>query len=106
MGGRNNVNGVDYDARTPHPGLGWWTSADIGLQSIFHALAGAREVKPVQIEVTTALLFHIGVLWIVPVGDDGQEPLVAFMTADIFRGRERALPWRARPCPAPASAWK
>jgi hypothetical protein len=62
------------------------TSADIGLQGIFHVLVGAREVKPIRIEVTTAPLFHIGVLRIVPVGHDGQEPFVAVKAADIFGG--------------------
>ena len=62
------------------------TSSDIGLQGVFHVLVGVREVKPFRVEVTAAPLFHVGVLWIVAVGHDGQEPLVAVDAADIFRG--------------------
>ena len=62
------------------------TSADIGPQGISHILVGAREVKPVRVEVTAAPLFHVGVLRIVPVGHDGQEPLVAAKAADILGG--------------------
>jgi len=61
------------------------TPADVRPQGIFHVLVGEHNVKPVRIEVTAAPSFHIGVLRIVPVGHDGQEPLVAVNTANIFR---------------------
>ena len=48
-------------------------SSDIGLQGVFHVLVGVREVKPFRVEVTAAPLFHVGVLWIVAVGHDGQD---------------------------------
>ena len=52
---------------------------------LFNLMGGYTDLAEL-VEVTAAPLFHVGVLWIVPVGHDGQEPLVAVKAADIFRG--------------------
>ena len=62
------------------------TAADIGHQRVLHIPVGACKVEPVGIEMTAAPSFHVAMIWVMPVVHDGQEPLVATNSADIFGG--------------------